>query len=152
MGYHPQTHINTRAISTLAVESFFSDLTRYEFSGLGAPKAVDIAKLILHLVHINTLKHNPNRGFEFTTSTQDNYPTILMEDEPMVSDPGLFKTHNFDLPTTKKTKSKRWFTLAKPKEVTKGAKGVWQYFKIDESKFSAEQRLGHNVNIENCDT
>ena len=33
---------NTRAVSTLAVESFFSDLSRYEFSGLGAPKAVDI--------------------------------------------------------------------------------------------------------------
>ena len=95
---------NTRAISTLAVESFFSDLTRYEFSGLGAPKAVDIPKLISHVVHINTLKHNPNRGFEFTTSTRDNYPTILMEDDPIVSDAGLFKTHNFDLPTTKKIK------------------------------------------------
>ncbi|MCG8622193.1 MAG: hypothetical protein MJE68_09400, partial [Proteobacteria bacterium] len=65
---------NTRAVSTLAVESFFSDLTRYEFSGLGAPKSVDILKLISHVVHINTTKHNPNRGFEFTTSTRDNYP------------------------------------------------------------------------------
>ena len=36
---------NTRSISTLAVESFFSDLARYEFSGLGAPKAVDIPKI-----------------------------------------------------------------------------------------------------------
>ena len=52
----------------------------------------------------------------------------------------------------KKKKNKRWFNLAKPKEVTKGAKGVHQYYKIDESKLSAEQRLGHNVNIENCDT
>ena len=50
---------NTRAISTLAIESFFSDLTRYEFSGLGAPKAVDIPKLISHFVHINTTKHDP---------------------------------------------------------------------------------------------
>ena len=52
---------NTRAISTLAVESFFSDLNKYEFSGLGAP--------ISHVVQINTTKHNPHRGFEFSTST-----------------------------------------------------------------------------------
>ena len=70
---------NTRAVSTLAVESFFSDLTRYEFSGLGAPKAVDIPKLISHIIYINTIKHDPTRGFEFTTSTRDNYPTYFME-------------------------------------------------------------------------
>ena len=47
-----KTHsYNSRSISTLAVESFFSDLVRYEFSGLGAPKAVDIPKLISHVVH-----------------------------------------------------------------------------------------------------
>ena len=51
---------NTCAISTLAVESFFSDLTRFEFSGLGAPKSVDIPKLITHIVHINSTKHDPS--------------------------------------------------------------------------------------------
>ena len=68
---------NTRAISTLAVESFFSDLARYEFSGLGAPKSVDIPKLISHVVHLNTTKHNPDHGFKFTTSTRDNYPMSI---------------------------------------------------------------------------
>ena len=70
---------NTRAISTLAVESFFSDLSRFEFSGLGAPKSVDIPKLINHIVHINCTKHDPNRGFEFTTSTRDNYPCYMLQ-------------------------------------------------------------------------
>ena len=50
---------NTRAVLTLAVESFFSDLARYEFSGLGTPKAVDIPKLISHIVYVNTIKHDP---------------------------------------------------------------------------------------------
>ena len=72
---------NSRAISTLAIESFFSDLSRFEFGGLGAPKAVDIPKLISHVAHINIAKHNPNRGFEFTTSTRDNYPVHLMDSE-----------------------------------------------------------------------
>ena len=82
---------------------FFSDLTRFEFSGLGAPKAVDIPKLISHVVHINSLKHNPDRGFEFTTSTHDNYPTILMDvDDSNYSD-SIFKLHNFDVKAEKKT-------------------------------------------------
>ena len=97
---------NTKSISTLAVESFFSDLTRFEFSGLGAPKAVDIPKLISHVVHINSLKHNPERGFEFTTSTCNNYPTILMDvDDSNYSD-SIFKPHNFDVKTDKKNKNK----------------------------------------------
>ena len=91
---------NTRSISTLAVESFFSDLMRFEFSGLGAPPAVDIPKLI---VHINSLKHNPDRGFEFTMSTRDNYPTILMDVDDSNYLDSIFKPHNFDVKAEKKT-------------------------------------------------
>ena len=70
---------NTQAVSTLAIKSFFLDLTRYEFSGLGAPKAIDIPKLISHIVYVNTIKHDAVCGFEFTASTRDNYPTYFME-------------------------------------------------------------------------
>ena len=125
-GLSSKQKYNTRSISTLAVESFFSDLTHYEFSGLGAPKAVDIPKLLSHVVHINTLKHNPDRGFKFTTSTHDNYPTILLENETDITNDGLFCSSNFKIPSFKKGKTKRWFNLSKPKEVTKGAKGVHQ--------------------------
>ena len=142
---------NTRSISALVVESFFSDLTRFEFSGLGAPKAMDIPKLICHIVHINSLKHNPDRGFEFTTSTCDNYPTILMNVDYSNYSDSIFKLHTFDVKIDKKTKNKRWFTLAKQKEVTKGGKVVRQYFKIDETKLSLEQRLGRQIDLENCE-
>ena len=140
---------NTRSISTLAVESFFSVLTRFEFSGFGAPKAVDIPKLISHVVHINSLKHNPDRGFIFTTSSCDNYPTILMDVDDSNYFDSIFKPHNFDVKMDKKNKNKRWFTLSKLKEVTKGGKGVRQYFKIDETKLSLEQRLGRQIDLEN---
>ena len=76
---------NDRAISTLAVESFFSDLNWFEFSGLGAPKSVDIAKLIIHIVHVNTTKHDPKQGFKFTTSTRDNYPSYLLSSNVLCS-------------------------------------------------------------------
>ena len=84
---------NIRSISTLAVESFFSDLARYEFSGLGAPKAVDIPKLISHVVHLNTTKHDSERGFEYTTSTRANYPVYLLESEGRNSDNNIFGRH-----------------------------------------------------------
>ena len=87
---------NSRSISTLAVESFFSDLSKFEFRGLGAPKAVDIPKLISHVVYLNTMKHDPKRGFEFTTSTRDNYPVYLMEYPQDDSDKDEFKNHPFD--------------------------------------------------------
>ena len=37
--------INQRSISTLAIESFFSELTQMEFTGIGCPKSVDIFKI-----------------------------------------------------------------------------------------------------------
>ena len=88
---------NARAISTLAVESFFSDLNRFEFSGLGAPKSVDIPKLITHIVHVNTMKHDPKWGFEFTTSTRDNYPCYLLSSNVSCSPQVDFQTHAFDM-------------------------------------------------------
>ena len=140
---------NTRAISTLAFESFFSDLARYEFSGLGAPKAVDIPKLISHVVHLNTMKHDS--GFEYTTSTRDNYPVYLFENEVRNSDDNFFGSTPFDVKGGKKSKTKKhWFTLLKPKQVSKGGKGICQYMKIDETKLSSEQRLGENVELDKC--
>ena len=88
---------NTRSISTLAVESFFSDLVRYEFSGLGALKAVDIPKLISHVVHLNTTKHDSERGFEYTTSMRDNYPVYLLESEVRNSADNIFGSTAFDV-------------------------------------------------------
>ena len=79
---------------------------------MGAPKAVDIPKLISHVVHINALKHNPDRGFEFTI-THDNYPTILMDvDDSNYSD-SIFKPHNFDVKTDKKKQKMVHFIQAK---------------------------------------
>ena len=103
---------NSRATSTLAVESFFSDLSRFEFGGLGAPKAVDIPKLISHVVYINTTKHDPERRFEFVTTTRDNYLVYLMEQNNDYIPGTMLKNHSFDSQKNrKKYKSKKWFHL-----------------------------------------
>ena len=142
---------NTRAVSTLAVESFFSDLTRYEFSGLGAPKSVDIPKLISHVVHINATKHNPYRGFEFTTSMRDNYPVYLIESDEENRNNSIFQNNLFDKKSNngkKKYKNRRWFPLSKPKQVSCGGKGIRQFYKIDETKLTMEQCFGCKVTID----
>ena len=138
---------NNRAISTLAVESFFSDLNRFEFSGLGAPKSTDIPKLISHVVHINTTKHDPDRGFEFTTSTRDNYPCYMMEMEQN-TDITEITDHPFDKTLKKRPKRKRKLdTLSKPTKVIRGMRGVREIFRINEAALTHEQRLGKNIDL-----
>ena len=120
---------------------------------MGAPKAVDIPKLISHVVHINIAKHNPNRGFEFTTSTRDNYPVHLMESEGNVNPTVDIGNHPFDYQKLwKKNKSRKWFKLSKPKQVAKGGHGICQFFRVDEMKLSDEQQFGKKITLQECQT
>ena len=98
---------NAGAISTLAVESFFSDLNRFEFSSLGAPRSVDIPKLITHIVHVNTMKHDPKHGFKFTTSTRDNYPCYLLSSNVSFAGQMDFQMHPFDIKKTRTSRKKK---------------------------------------------
>ena len=68
--------INQRAISTVGIESFFSELTSMEFSGLGCPKAVDIPKLISHVTELNSIRHDSGRGFVSNTTNRGSYPYV----------------------------------------------------------------------------
>ena len=47
--------INQRSISTLAIESFFSELTQMEFTGIGCPKSVDIPRLFSYVTSLNNI-------------------------------------------------------------------------------------------------
>ena len=64
--------INQQAMSTVSIESFFSDLTHMEFSGLGCPKVVDIPRLITHVTKLNSIKHDlQNADFPSTLPTEE---------------------------------------------------------------------------------
>ena len=65
--------MNQRSISTVGIESFFSEITAMEFSGLGCPKAVDIPRLISHVTELNAIRHDVDRGFVFNTSNCGAY-------------------------------------------------------------------------------
>ena len=118
---------NARAISTLAVESFFSDFNR----------SVDIPKLIMHIVHVNTMKHDPNGVFEFTTSSNVSFAGQMD-----------FQMHPFDVKKTHTSQKKnKQFILSKPKQITRGGHGIRQYMKVDETKLLAEECFGKKLTV-----
>ena len=81
--------------------------------------------------------------------TRDNYPVYLMEQSNDYIPGTMLKNHSFDSHRNrKKYKSKKWFHLSKPKQVAKGSVGIRQYYKVDETKLSAEQRFGRNLDID----
>ena len=52
---------NHRSLGTLAVESFFSDLTDIEPTKMGCPKAIHIPRLMASVTELNHYRHDPNR-------------------------------------------------------------------------------------------
>ena len=119
--------INQRAISTVGIESFFSELTSMEFSGLGCPKAVDIPRLISHVTELNFIRHDSGRGFVFNTTNRGSYPYDTLE-------PPLDRNQTqFDLPRVCK-KRKVQTLLALPKAITRGQLTIREFHRKDESK------------------
>ena len=119
--------INQRAISTVGIESFFSELTSMEFSGLGCPKAVDIPRLISHVTELNSIRHDSGRGFVFNTTNRGSYPYDTLE-------PPLDRNQTrFDLPRVRK-KCKAQTLLALPKAITRGQLTIREFHRKDESK------------------
>ena len=127
--------INQRAISTVGIESFFSELTSMEFSGLGFPKAVDIPRLISHITELNSIRHDPNCGFVFNTTNRGTYPYETLE-------PPLDRNQTqFDLPQIHK-KCKAQTLLALLKAIMHGQLTIREFHCKDESKVPLHRRSG----------
>ena len=127
--------INQRALSTVRIESFFSDLTHMEFSGLGCPKAVDISWLITHVTKLNSIKHDLQSGFSFNTLNQGAYPydTLLPPTDPNQS--------RFDLPHPHKQR-KTPMMLALPKAITRGQLTIREFHCKDKGKIHLDKHAG----------
>ena len=74
-----QNNYNTRSVSTLANESFFSDLTRMDQNGCYYPKACNIESIMGRVVTLNYFKHKPEKHFHLTTTTHGTYPVHHLE-------------------------------------------------------------------------
>ena len=129
------TPVNQRSISTLSIESFFSELTNMEFSGLGCPKAVDIPRVISHVTELNNIRHELDRGFSFHTTNRAAYPYHTLE-----------KPHDqnltvFAVPRHRK-KCNEQSLLALPKAIMRGTLPIREHHPKNESKVLLHKRAG----------
>ena len=132
------TPVNQRSISTLSIESFFSELTNMEFSGLGCPKAVDIPRLISHVTELNNIRHELDRGFLLHTTNRAAYPYHTLE---RPQDPNL---NVFDIPKHRK-KCKEQSLLALPKAITRGTLPIGEHHRKTTVKFLCIRELEYRM-------
>ena len=93
---------NNKAISTLCIESFFSSLSKADFTMTGCPKATQIHRTIPIMMMYNTMKHNPDKKFAMDVHQGVPYPGYELEPRSSsfsssTSDNVQFKAHKFDL-------------------------------------------------------
>ena len=136
--------INQWAVLTVGIESFFSDLTHMEFSGLGCPKVVDIPCLITHVTELNSIKHDLQCGFSFNTTNRGAYPydTLLPTTDPNQT--------IFDMTHPHKQR-KAPTLLALPKAITHGQVTIREFHHKVEAKVHLVKCAGVPVNFNPLD-
>ena len=149
---------NHRAIGTLAIESFFCELTQMDPTG--CPKSVKSPQMISHVTEINHYRHDAeNRSFHMDTQRTSVYisnpldgseseMTRLGTDKLHIDERTLvIKDHFFDSKARAKSKRKRKSArISKPHETQKGTLPIrTMRYKKDESKISNLTKLGLNI-------
>ena len=94
---HNKTY-NTRAISILANESFFSDMVRMDKESHSYPKACNVPKIFGRVVTLNYYKHLPEKNWFLTATHKGTYPKHLAEYNEMdiKEQDGHYVNHFFD--------------------------------------------------------
>ena len=116
---------DNRAITTLAIESFFASLSKADFNMTGCPKAMPIHRILPIMMQYNSYKHDPGKKFHMDSRQCAPYPHYDLESrvtspESLQSDDIQFKSHRFDMyqKTTKNTsKSIRLLAVFTPLNV-----------------------------------
>ena len=137
---------NACGISTLANESFFSDLVRLDKEGKGYPKASNVSKVMGRVVMLNYFKHKRNKNYYLTANLKPKYKPHLadedmehFENENEDSFNSVYRDHYFDYKDTHKSQRCR------REDITTGLqelRGVRVFFKVNESKILDEVHAG----------
>lgn len=143
---------NHRSVSSLGVESFFSDLTVVEITGSGCPKAYQIPKLISIITEYNTAKHNPAKIFNMDPRRGVKYPARLLDrtSGSSASDDdsdqnAQFRSHSFDrIPRFIKKRSKFRVSVSGPTQSSRGEQPIRVVgkYKLNEAKLKSCSRMG----------
>ena len=101
---------NSRAVLTLANESFFSDLVQLEKEGKGYPKACNVGRVLGQVVLLNHYKHNCAKNYSIGATKKRKYPVHLaVESTDMIGKEtaehhtGIYRNNFFDFPDQHKS-------------------------------------------------
>ncbi|KAK7089101.1 uncharacterized protein [Littorina saxatilis] len=149
---------NARALSTLDAENFFSILGDLTPGGVGlAIRPADIPRALKTACEMTILQADSNKSFFVHTTRAPVYPKLQAcppvdqlpeereREEVGVSNMSSIQTrnHDFDMPARRQRRGNRKAaTVSKPNEPSKGARGVRQHHKCDETKILPHVRLG----------
>ena len=135
---------NSRAISTLANESFFSDMVQMDKESHSYPKACNIPKIFGRVVTLNYYKHLPEKNWFLTAMHKGTYPEHLAEchTEDLNNQDGFYVNHFFDFPDQQDSQRCRQYDISRGTQPLRFSGGVCKFYRGDESRILPEDRAG----------
>ena len=140
---HNNTY-NSRAISTLVNESFFSDLVRMDKESCSYPKACNVPKIFGRVVTLNYYKHLPDKNWFLTAMHKGTYPEHLAEYNAMdiKEQDGHYVNHFFYYPNECDSQQCRCYDISRGTQPLHFSDGIRKFYRGDESKILPEDRAG----------
>ena len=143
---------NSRAVSTLSNESFFSDLVRYDKESHGYPKGTNIGRVFGRVVLINHFKHKRDKNYYLAATIKSKYEIKLADSnyrryirETAYHYHGLFRDHFFDFPNELKLQRVRRDDISTGLAALHTSGGVRRWHKTIESDLLPEIHGGNKV-------
>ena len=144
---------NARAVSTLANESFFADLVRYDKESHGYPKGTNVSRVFFgRVVLINHFKHKRDKNYFLSATIKSKYEIKLAEEskeqlmcESLFNHNGIYRNHFFDFPNVLKSQRVRRADITTGLAVLRTTDGVRRWFKTVEANILSEICGGNKV-------
>ena len=135
---------NSRAVSTLTNESFFSDMGRMDKESRAYPKACNVSKIFGRVVTLNYFKHLPEKKWFLTMTHKGTYPEHLADihREEILDQEGFYCNHFFDYPDERSSQRCWRSDISRGTQPLRFSGGVRKFYRGDESKILPEERAG----------
>ena len=142
---------NSRAVSTLANESFFSDLVQLEKEGKGYSKACNVGRVMGQVVLLNHYKHKCAKNYSIGATKKQKYPVHLaieskqkLEKETAESHAGKYRNNFFDFPDTHRSNRVRKRDISTGLQSLRSVTSLRsKFYKRDESQILPEVCAGN---------
>ena len=143
---------NTRAVSTLANESFFADLVQYDKESHGYPKGPNVSRVFGHVVLLNHFKHKRNKNYFLSATIKNKYEIKLEDDdwrryitESAYEYNGFYRNHFFDYPNMLKSHRVRRDDITMGIAALRTTDGVRRWYRTVEGDILSEIRGGNQI-------